>query len=249
MGFSTVGRCALVTARLRTCRLPAALLVGVCLLSAACATTPNSETTTTPLRASASAAATAPAATAALEGLLPNPADVNTTMGATGMTVSGVANTMWDDSAEMKDADCRFADGPAMAPVYAGSGFTAVRGAVLQEPGDTSPHYAGMTVVAFPSPDGAASFFTDSAQRWPACSNRQYTDAMAGSPPAVWTVGPVTHTNGILSTTKTQLDVNAWACQRALTVRNNVAIDVIACSTNPSTSAVRIAHQIAAKVP
>jgi hypothetical protein len=217
------------------------------LLSAACATPNSGETATTPQTPTATSAA--PVATAALEGLLPNPADVNTAMGATGMTVTGVINTMWDDSAEMKDADCRFADGPAMAPVYAGSGFTAVRGGVLQEPGDTSPHYAGMTVVAFPSPDGAARFFTDSAQRWPACSNRQYTDSMAGSPPVVWTVGPVNNTDGILTTTKTQLGVNAWSCQRALTVRNNIAVDVIACGTNPAESAVRIVHQIAAKVP
>jgi hypothetical protein len=34
-----------------------------------------------------------------------------------------------------------------------------------------------------------------------------------------------------------------------LTVANNVAIDVTACSGNPADSAVNIARQIAAKVP
>lgn len=44
------------------------------------------------------------------------------------MTIAGQINQMWDDSAEVADKDCRFADGPAEAPVYAGSGWTAVRG-------------------------------------------------------------------------------------------------------------------------
>ena len=39
-----------------------------------------------------------------------------------------------------------------------------------------------------------------------------------------------------------------WACQRALTVSNNIAVDVAACSVNPAQAAVIIAHQIAAKV-
>jgi hypothetical protein len=37
-------------------------------------------------------------------------------------------------------------------------------------------------------------------------------------------------------------------CQRALTVRKNVAIDIGTCSSDPANSAVKIAEQIAAKV-
>jgi hypothetical protein len=65
-------------------------------------------------------------------------------------------------------------------------------------------------------------------------------------------VGPVSNTNGTLSATQT-LSVPWESCQRALTVANNVAIDVEACSTNRSDSqsgsAVAIAHQIASIVP
>jgi hypothetical protein len=67
-------------------------------------------------------------------------------------------------------------------------------------------------------------------------------------PDKVWTVGPIANTNGTLSTTRTLEGGNGWACQRALTVRNNVAIDVAACSANPADAAVNIADQIAAKV-
>ena len=101
-------------------------------------------------------------------------------------------------------------------------------------------------VVSLPRRSGA--FFTASAERWPACSNRQYTYSQAGKSDVVWTVGPVTNTNGTLITTKTQDGANDWSCEPALSVRNNVAIDVNACSNSPSGSAVNIVHQIAAKV-
>jgi hypothetical protein len=73
----------------------------------------------------------------------------------------------------------------------------------VQQPRDFT-HFVGPVVVSFPSPDEAAAFFTASAERWPACSNRQYTFSQAGKSDVVWTVGPVTNTNGTLITTETQ---------------------------------------------
>jgi hypothetical protein len=63
-------------------------------------------------------------------------------------------------------------------------------------------------------------------------------------------VGPVSNANGILSATVTNASAaDGWACHRALTVTNNVAIDVVTCSYDHSGAAVDIAHQIGAKVP
>ena len=227
-------------------RLAAALaLASVWIVTAACSS-PNQKT---PTPRATSPPGSPPVAEAELWGLLPSPADINTATHTTGMTIAGQLNQMWDDSAEVADKDCRFADGPAEAPVYAGSGWTAVRGEGVQQPGDDVTHLAGPVVVLFPSADHAAAFFTVSAERWPACSNRQYTSRQAGLSDSVWTVGPVTNTNGTLITTKTEEDIENWHCERALSVRKNIAIDVIACSNNPSGSAVNIVHLIAAKVP
>jgi hypothetical protein len=56
--------------------------------------------------------------------------------------------------------------------------------------------------------------------------------------------------NGMLTISATQVDLPTWTIQRALTVRNNVVIDVKAMSYSPSSQlAVDIARQIAAKVP
>ena len=70
----------------------------------------------------------------------------------------------------------------------------------------------------------------------------------AGQSPATWTVSAVSNTNGTLSVRKTREGGNGWNCQRALTVRNNVAVDVTACSYKQGDFGINIAHQIADKV-
>jgi serine/threonine kinase PknH len=191
-----------------------------------------------------------PVAVAALDGLLLSPDQINTAMGATAMTVTQSVTTPWDDSAVASDKAC-LPMLPAEEKVYTGSGWTAMRGQGLHEPGDGSQaaHIVDQAVVLFSSAHGAAAFFTASTQSWQACSNRPFSFTQAGKPDVVWTVGPISNINGTLSTSRTQEGANGWACQRALTVANNVAVDVMACSDSQSDSAVNIAHQIAAEVP
>jgi hypothetical protein len=192
----------------------------------------------------------APVAEAARDGLLLSPDQINTAMGATEITVSHTPTGMDDESAHVADKACQPMSGNVMAPAYAGSGWTAFREQVLDKHG--SPPRGDQGVVLFSSAHDADAFFTTSAQQWPAC--RQYTWAAAGQPDHVWDVGPVSNTNGTLSNTQTLGDGSLAQnfCQRALTVANNVIIDIEACSLTqsdiPPDSAVNIAHQIAAKV-
>jgi serine/threonine kinase PknH len=197
-----------------------------------------------------------PVEEAALQGLLLSPDQINTAMGASGMTVNDTPTTMGDNIANVADAACRPLGGPLEASVYAGSGWTAFREQVLREPGNQWTRSADQGVVLFSSAHDAEAFFTASAQSWPACSNRQYTFTQAGKPDMVWSVGPVSNANGMLSYTSTLEHVNTWnwqPCQRALTVANNVVIDVETCDRNQadaqSAAGVNVAHQIAAKVP
>jgi hypothetical protein len=139
-------------------------------------------------------------------------------------------------------------DGAAEPAVYAGSGWTAMRGQTVKEPGDSWTHSVHQEVVSFQSANDAAAFFSASTPGWPACSNRKFTVTLPDTAPTVWTVGPITSANGTLSGTKTVEGGDGFACQRALTVRNNVVIDVSACSNNPGDTGVNIAHQIAAKI-
>src|SRR6202140_4870020 len=219
--------------------LTAALAVtGICILTAGCSSASNQSSKTSTTTSTTTTTTAPPVAETALDGLLLTPEQVNTAMGATEMTVTKTHTSMSDDSATMAPKECLAIDGSAQAEVYAGSGYTAERDQTLQE-GDNFAHYVEQAVVWFPSAKQAGAFFTASAQQWPAC--HQYTHTQTNT---LWTVGPMSNTNGILSTIATQQNAKApgWACGRALALRNNVVVDVNTCSANPTDTAVNIAN-------
>ena len=192
----------------------------------------------------------APVQQAALPGLLLSSAQLDSATGATGMTVTGTVSQLPDGSGQVPDKACVPLEGPGQAPVYAGSGFSAVSG---QRAADQAhAHMVEQIVVSFPSAQEARAFFTSSTQSWPACANRQHDESSTTGQTQVHTVGPVSNTNGTLSATISGYLARNGAsavCERALTVANNVAIDIGACGANPAGAAVNIADQIAAKVP
>jgi serine/threonine kinase PknH len=205
-------------------------LASACIFVASCSGTPR------------------PVAADALDGLLLSPAEIEIARNANGITVKETSTKMSDDSANIPDQDCRFIAAPAETSVYNGSGWIAMRSQHLREPGDDFDHEVWQAVVSFPSANDAARLFSASVQRWPACSNRQYHYINdPGQPDVVFTVGPIVKIADTLSTTREGGEGSA--CQRALTVSNNIAIDVAACPNNPGNTAVNIANRIAAKVP
>ena len=192
----------------------------------------------------------APVQQAAPQGLLLSPGQLDAAMGASGMAVTGTVTTLPDGSGQVPDKACVALEGAGQATVYAGSGFTAVSGQRVAD--QAHAHLVEQIVVSFPSAQDARAFFAASAQRWPACSNRQHDESTTAGQTQVHTVGPVSNTNGTLSATITGILARNGAsavCERALTVANNVAIDIDACGASPSGAAVNIADQIAAKVP
>ena len=209
----------------------------ICLFVAACSSSNHGTTTTS---------TAPPVAEAALDGLLLSPAEIDAAVGATGMTVRAAYDKMADSSALVSDTNCVVMYGGGEPSVYAGSGASATRAQFLKDAaeGSQTQHAVFQTVVSFSSADRAATFFTASSNRWSACSNLPYTITELG----IWDVGPVSNTNGTLSATETREGGQGWTCQRALTVSNNVAIDITACTYNQANGAVNIARQIAAKV-
>jgi serine/threonine protein kinase len=185
----------------------------------------------------------APPPPGSLDGLLLSVDQINTAMGTTGMSSVGTMTKMLDNGYAVSDQACLPLSSAAEAKVYAGSGYSTVRAQVVANGQQNAVNQA---VVLFPSPRGAGSFFAASAQSWGACSDRQFTIAANGNS-QVHTVGPVSNTNGTLSATVTPAN-SLGVCERALTVANDVAVDVTACG-GPSGAAVSVAHQIAAKVP
>jgi hypothetical protein len=223
--------------------LTAALAVtAICILGAGCgggSNQANVKSTTTKV-----SLIPRPVVERELDALLLSPEQINPVMGATAMAVTRRHDAMSDDSATMRPRECLAIDGAAQAPVYADSGFTAVRDQAMND-GDNFTHYAEQAVVLFPTAKQAGLFLIRSALRWPSCHS--YTHIQSGTQ---WNVGPISDANGALSTVATQQDARAggWACGHALARKNNVIVDVNTCSPDPKNSAVDIANQIATKV-
>jgi hypothetical protein len=183
--------------------------------------------------------------------LLPAP-DVGAALSSEDVVVTTDVSKAWNDSAHFADVNCLAVAGAAQQGVYAGSGSTAIHGQVLRDP-PTAPawsHYAVQAVVLFPTAQAAADFFTASQRGWAACSNRPLNYAQPIGPPQVWSVGATSTDNDVLAVSRVQQSPQRWACQRALTVHSNVAVDVEACSLDgPTAAASAIAGQIAERLP
>jgi hypothetical protein len=179
-----------------------------------------------------------------LPGLLLTVDQVNVAMGATAMAVTNTETSMADNSATMAPPQCLPLDGAAEAAVYANSGFQAELDQSFND-GDQFTHYLKQAVVLFSLVDTAAAFVNDSAQQWRTC--QQYSHLQSGTQ---WSVGPVVYAGGALSTTVTELNAAApgWGCGRAMSLKNNVVIDINTCSADPADSALKIANQIAQNV-
>jgi hypothetical protein len=223
------------------------LLAAICVFAGGCT---KVVTGTSKLADRPGPPAQSPLDASTLDGLLLDTSQINTALGSTSMNVLFNAATMWDWSASISDKSCLAVDGPAQLNVYTDTGWTAMRGQRLDDSveGKNRNHYIIQAVVAFPSAREADAFYNASIQSWNACSNRQYHDVNAGKPDTVWSVGAITKDNGTLSTTQLQEGGSGWSCDRALTVRNNISIDVVTCANSQSNAAVDVALQIAAKV-
>jgi hypothetical protein len=202
----------------------------------------------------ASPAAPAPEVTVQnLANLLLAAADVGAAMSAPDMVVTRQVDALWDDSAGIAGGPgCLAVAGAAQRGVYADADWTAVHGQVLREP-PTSPswaHFATQAVVLFDSATAAADFFARSRQIWAGCSDRDLTYAPQLAPAEqIWSIGPVSVLNDVLTVSRQQRSPQQWSCQRALTVQGHVAVDVEACALDgPTSAAAAIARSIAERI-
>ncbi len=141
-----------------------AALVGACMLAAGCTNVVDGTAVAAdksgPLHQD-------PIPVSALEGLLLDLSQINAALGATSMKVWFNAKAMWDWSKSVADKNCLAIDGPAQEKVYAGTGWTAMRGQRLDDSIDDSKkrdHYAIQAVVGFPTAHDAEEFYSSSVQ-------------------------------------------------------------------------------------
>lgn len=188
----------------------------------------------------------------ALDRLLLSPGDVDAAAQTSGMhVVKGPLTKMWDDSDVVDNQRCLAAWSPTQAKVYAGSDWSVVRGEILKDgspSGDDAEHSVVQMVVHFPKADTAAAFLSRSADAWSQCDNTTITATTSDGRKLPWTLGGFTHTEDTLAITQRKTG-SELTCQRALSVRSNVAIDVLVCGTDVTNQATDITAAIADGMP
>ncbi len=168
------------------------------------------------------------------------------------MAVIRDVDKIWNDSARLDDVNCLAIAGAGQQAVYATTGWTATHSQVLREPPTSSSwsHYAVQSVALFPTSQAATDFYETSRINWAKCSNRELRYPQPLGPEQVWLVGQISTEHDVLAVSRIEQAPERWACQRALTVRSNVAVDVEACSLDGApTAAAAIASQITNRMP
>ncbi|TRW88515.1 sensor domain-containing protein [Mycolicibacterium sp. 018/SC-01/001] len=186
---------------------------------------------------------------AALNRLLLSVGEVNGIMGSTQMQVTGDVDQMTDHSDSVSDRECLGAIYAAEDPVYADTGWTAVRDRVVREPGDDNEHWVEQTAVLYPAAQNAQAFFESSSQTWQRCANQSLG---TNDGDFSWQMGDVdvdvTESGAPLLTQETeQEDSGGWQCQHALSVVSNATVEAWACGYRIGDEAAQIATAMVGK--
>lgn len=173
-----------------------------------------------------------------LDAILLTVHELNEIVGSTRLEVTSELEEMTDHSAEVSDPDCLGAVYGAEAPVYAGTGWTAMRDQLAREPDEDNDHWVEQTAVLYPSPGNAERFFADSSSTWQDCA----TSAIAvGEGDYLWELGEVGVGDTLITQMTTQEGADGWACQHALSVVSNLTVEAWACGYSITDEAAAIA--------
>lgn len=196
----------------------------------------------------------APVPVAKIEGLLPAQEALAAAVAdpELGVVMSGEAM----DEVTVVDADCQGITSVASGPVYAGTGWTAIRWQRWYSPPDIDTHDLKhgllVSVAAFPRAENAQAFYTKQSDRWKRCAGRTLDMTVTNvdnEPRVFWTITEVTESDGVVKTTAISEGGGGWSCQDALTVRNNVVAQADVCGNSiPANAAQEIVNGITPKV-
>jgi len=186
-----------------------------------------------------------PLTEAKLDGVLLSIGELNDIMGSAKMKVTSELKEMTDHSGEVSDPDCLGAIYGAEEPVYAGSGWTAMRDQVAREPGEDNEHWVEQTAVLYPSAETAQKFFDESKSAWQKCSSYSVSVDNADAT-YLWQIDNVASEDTLITQMTAQEDANGWACQHAMSLVSNVTVEAWACSYDVKDEAATIANGMVA---
>jgi hypothetical protein len=175
-----------------------------------------------------------------LDRVLLTAGEVNGVMDATGIRATASSQSMSDNSDGVSDVDCLGAIYGAEELVYHGSGWTAVRDEVLQEPTTDNAHWVEQIAVLYPSADKAQKFVEGSRTTWQKCGGTSI-DIDNSDVHSTWKIDKANTTGDILTQQSSQRNAGGWGCQHALTSAANLVVEAWACSNSINDEANSIA--------
>lgn len=213
----------------------------LCVLTAGCTVTTNGAVVAAPTLGHAPRPVTA----AALSGLLLSTREAGSVMGAT-LSLASSSQGMFENE-PLDDGCLVWAD--AQRHTYEGSGWTAVRVQELRDRPDDSDHIVYQSVVAFPDAASARELVASQKDEWTRCDDRRVDLHDPGDPDAhYWSLNTATEQDGVLTITRSEEDLPGWACQHAMTTKNNVVVDLSACAMDVDDRGAELARRIADQI-
>ncbi|MDP7707420.1 sensor domain-containing protein [Mycobacterium sp. TY815] len=190
----------------------------------------------------------APVAVSALEALLLSAAALDAALRVEGMTVEDSSHS--GISGQTASDDCAAIWNVAWRPMYAGSGWIAIRNQFVQTHDRLMRVW--QAVAAFPLPVDATAFHRKQAAAWRTCEHRRLEMRFLDEPASrdgFFNIGAAQDHQGVLFQSSTQANDTTWACEHALSAANNVIVDVQVCGERLTGQAESLTRAIAAKVP
>ena len=142
---------------------------------------------------------------------------------------------------------CMSAFGPAYRAAFEGTGYTGVVIQLLQQ---GRAQQVAQAVTAFPDPAAAKAVFDTLVAGWNSCQSQRITYTPDGGASRMVDV-TTTRTIGDVATVMlipTDPPVPGQQCERDMTLRGNVIVDVRACSPTVGSAGYAIASAIADKI-
>ena len=187
-----------------------------------------------------------PMTDAKLDGVLLSIGELNGIMGSTQMKVTSKLDEMTDHSGKVSDPDCLGAIYGAEEPVYAGSGWTALRDQIAREPGEDNEHWVEQTAVLYPTAEKAQKFLDESKSAWQGCAG--YSVSVDDNDATyLWQIDSLTTEDTVITQMTAQEDAEGWGCQHAMSVVSNVIVEAWACGYSIKDEAATIATEMVAK--
>ncbi|OLO98613.1 hypothetical protein BVU76_29940 [Mycolicibacterium porcinum] len=146
--------------------------------------------------------------------------------------------------------DCGGAPNVALPTAYDRSGYTSIRTQeFFTQPGPSGQDSVTQAVAAFPSDQQAKDFVALEASRWDNCKFELVTIRNDGQDAIVRRIYSPTNKNGVLTVSTHSQMQRTLGCQRGLSHRRNIVIDVQVCGPGGSAQAAELVSTITDRIP